>query len=1048
MEKFFILIAVLFPAFAPEYTRITVPEPNEVFLSTTSCSITSLSLDNVGECDNNGTADPFDDFFTVDILVEFVDPPGTGQLRVELGEDAIAGGGPMSVDVSDIASSSSHTFEGIRIKADGDPTEIPVSFSAVPLCRAVISDGPAVDNCSDVLPCEITDVVIDNISVCNNMGTADPSDDFFTARVSVNFFNPPATGDLRIEPGGDALPGGGPTSIPVANLTNEFGHTFNGVRFKADGTTTVAELEFTSDNGCVRTGSASAVNSCSGALGCDITSVSFTNASTCMDNGTTDPADDFFTANVVVNFVNPPTTGNLLIEPGGDALPGGGATSVPVAVLVGNSHTFTGVRFKADGNLTSAEVEFSANTGCVQTGVGPIVQSCSATCTIAVDFLGNPGACDDNGTPNDLTDDFFTQNIQASFFNRPFTGDLQIVPGGDAIGVYSIAANQIVGNSHIFSNVKLKADGTPSVVEMNFTNNTACIDADTGPTVQPCSTPPPPCTITVDFLGNPGSCDNNGTPNDPSDDFFTQNIQASFFNRPFTGDLQIVPGGDAIGVYSIAANQIVGNSHIFNNVKLRADGTPSVVEMNFTDNPACIDADTGPAVEGDCCDLVITNVVATPESCPDAGDGSITVTATTSAGPLTYAISGAVNESNSTGVFSGLPDGAYAITVTDNGAGNCSETSSAVVASGVDQTLPTPVCRNTTVTLDATGNYTLTTDDVLDLGASSDNCGVINIIGKFPETVSCVQVGQTIPVNVTVDDGNGNMATCTAQITVQEGTALPAGFSGGNVGNANGTNTFQPCSGQKFTLTASGFSTASSDVLRLVSRQLCGNGEIIAHVVNVGGGGWAGITLRETTATGSKKVALKTQFSNNIRREIRMTTNGAVNNLNFFRQDSWLRLVRNGANFSGYTSVDGVNWNFAFSTTVSMNGCIRAGLFSESINANATTTAVFDQVTITGAAALAAPGTGTAVAFEVPDFQAYPNPTTGELTLDLRAFADRSVRLEISNAHGQTLEVLKLNPAEGHIERLDLSSFQAGIYLIAAKSEGWPAVVKRVVLME
>jgi len=218
-------------------------------------------------------------------------------------------------------------------------------------------------------------------------------------------------------------------------------------------------------------------------------------------------------------------------------------------------------------------------------------------CTITVDFFGNPGPCNDNGTPNDPSDDFFTQNIHASFFNRPSTGSLQIVPGGDQIGVYSIPVNQIVGNAHTFNAVMLKADGTPSIVQMNFTDDPGCIDADSGPTVQPCSTPPPPCTITVDFFGNPGPCNDNGTPNDPNDDFFTQNIHASFFNRPGTGSLQIVPGGDQIGVYSIPVNQIIGNAHLFTAVMLKADGTPSIVQMNFTDDPGCIDSDTGPTVQ-------------------------------------------------------------------------------------------------------------------------------------------------------------------------------------------------------------------------------------------------------------------------------------------------------------------------------------------------------------------------------------------------------------------------------------------------------------------
>ncbi|MBK8702790.1 MAG: SprB repeat-containing protein [Saprospiraceae bacterium] len=149
-------------------------------------------------------------------------------------------------------------------------------------------------------------------------------------------------------------------------------------------------------------------------------------------------------------------------------------------------------------------------------------------------------------------------------------------------------------------------------------------------------------------------------------------------------------------------------------MKFKADGTPTVVTMNFTDDPSCSDTKTGPTVQPcpTLCDLAITNVTASPENCPGANNGSITVTATTSTGPLTYAISGPANQSNNTGVFTGLPDGNYSITVTDNGVANCTATSAATVAAGVDNVAPMPVCRNTTVTLNATGNYTLTAADV------------------------------------------------------------------------------------------------------------------------------------------------------------------------------------------------------------------------------------------------------------------------------------------------------------------------------------------------
>ncbi len=290
----------------------------------------------------------------------------------------------------------------------------------------------------------------------------------------------------------------------------------------------------------------------------------------------------------------------------------------------GNVPAFTA--FNPSGSPVTCTFTVSATLGsCTSVNMTFTITVNPAPCTITVDFFGNPSACNDNGTPNDPTDDFFTQNIHASFFNRPTTGSLQIVPGGDQIGTYSIPVNQIIGNSHTFNGVQLKADGTPTNIQMNFTDLPACIDAATGPTVQPCSTPPPSCDITnINFLGNPSACNDNGTPNDPTDDFFTQDLQAIFFNRPTTGSFQILPGGDEIGVYSIPVNQIIGNAHIFNNVKFKADGTPTVVTVNFTDAPACSETKTGPTIQpcsGSSCEIIGYSF-ANIDPCNDNGTGS------------------------------------------------------------------------------------------------------------------------------------------------------------------------------------------------------------------------------------------------------------------------------------------------------------------------------------------------------------------------------------------------------------------------------------------
>ncbi|MFM9950346.1 MAG: MopE-related protein [Saprospiraceae bacterium] len=295
-------------------------------------------------------------------------------------------------------------------------------------------------------------------------------------------------------------------------------------------------------------------------------------------------------------------------------------------------------------------------------------------------------------------------------------------------------------------------------------------------------------------------------------------------------------------------------------------------------------------------------------------------------------------------------------------------------------------------------------------------------------------------------DGKDN--DCNGQI--DDGITSGGLWSNSNVGPANGSANFSLCADEPtdvFSVSATGFSTSSSDVLHAVYKQLCGNGEIIARVVSVTNGGWGGIMLRESLAQGSKKVTLKTQANGNIRREIRSVTNGASSNLNYFRPGhSWLRLVRTGSTFVGYTSTNGTTWTFAFSATVSMTGCIYAGLFSESINANVTTTAVFDNVFVTNPIVpLTTPGT-TLVETAAPDLQVYPNPTNGELTVDLSAYGERAVRIELYDAQGKALKVLELDAAETTTQRFDLSAYPSGIYLIRATSEGIPDATKRVVL--
>ena len=105
---------------------------------------------------------------------------------------------------------------------------------------------------------------------------------------------------------------------------------------------------------------------CSGVVGvCNMTALSLANLSASNDNGTALTTDDYYTADVTITYANVPATGTL-------DLSGAGIHSGSYSVAVGSvgsitSHTFTGVKIKADGSTQTLTATFSANTACTYT---------------------------------------------------------------------------------------------------------------------------------------------------------------------------------------------------------------------------------------------------------------------------------------------------------------------------------------------------------------------------------------------------------------------------------------------------------------------------------------------------------------------------------------------------------------------------------------------------------------------------------------------------------------------------------------------------------
>ncbi|MFM9950597.1 MAG: T9SS type A sorting domain-containing protein [Saprospiraceae bacterium] len=364
----------------------------------------------------------------------------------------------------------------------------------------------------------------------------------------------------------------------------------------------------------------------------------------------------------------------------------------------------------------------------------------------------------------------------------------------------------------------------------------------------------------------------------------------------------------------------------------------------------------------------------------------------------------------------------------------------------VDNTLPVAQCFPQTLTFNGETQLVLNADDLVD---ASDHCGVASI-DLSPSVITCAQIGQTVTVTATVTDINGNKSTCTSQVTVN---GLPCGWiqNPNGVNCANGSNnTYNPANGVWTATSTNCYSTNfNSDAAAFAQRTLCGDGSITAQVTSISGAmGWAGIAMRESNDAGAKKAQLVTNLSSLNRQEFRTTTGGQAMPQQLASQNRfWLRIVRTGNQFSMYLSPNGQAWAFVGAQNIAMSACIQVGLVATNATGNSTVTATFTNVSITGGTIpLATPDAPATVNAAAPDFEAYPNPTTGEVTVDLKAYANQAVRLEVYDMQGKALKVIEVDAAETTTEQLDLSAYKNGIYLIRVQSDGLKDATKRVVL--
>jgi hypothetical protein len=144
----------------------------------------------------------------------------------------------------------------------------------------------------------------------------------------------------------------------------------------------------------------------------------------------------------------------------------------------------------------------------------------------------------------------------------------------------------------------------------------------------------------------------------------------------------------------------------------------------------------------------------------------------------------------------------------------------------------------------------------------------------------------------------------------------------------------------------------NSDLFHYVYQPLSGNGTIVARVTGIQPTSpWAkgGVMIRESLAPNSTHAMVVLTPAHGIAFQRRVTTGGDTSHTGGANVVApyWVKVVRTGNTFTGYSSSDGVTWTLVGSDTISMAANVYMGLALSSGNNPVLNTATLDNVNAT-----------------------------------------------------------------------------------------------------
>ena len=195
----------------------------------------------------------------------------------------------------------------------------------------------------------------------------------------------------------------------------------------------------------------------------------------------------------------------------------------------------------------------------------------------------------------------------------------------------------------------------------------------------------------------------------------------------------------------------------------------------------------------------------------------------------------------------------------------------------------------------------------------------------------------------------------------------------------------------------------------------------------------AGVMIRESLTEGSKHVNMVLSPGNGTSFQYRYSTDNSSEHItpgNGAKFPYWVKLVKQGDTFSGYSSPNGVDWVLIGSTIISMSPEINIGLCLTAHEECVVNTAKFDHVIVSENLDTIPNTTAINVVQAASAITLYPNPATDIVYIDLGNSSDNgAARVQIVDLLGKQV-YLSGKISQTSVLQLNTSQFEKGIYFV------------------